>query len=278
MNYNTFNTKYDNHILTVSFNNLPINLIDEKMLNDLMALTEVLNTDIQTKVVIFESLNEQFFLAHYDIDILKDLSTTPVLLESVTLSKLQIVLQKISSLKQCTIAKISGFARGGGHEFCLACDMRFAVRSKAVFMQMEVGMGILPCGGGSSRLARQIGLGKALEMILSARDYSADEAYELGTINKVLNSYEIDHYVNTLAQRIASFPIGSIEACKKTIYSSIDLPIFDALRYEEYQLYQATSQTPAVARFQYASATNFQYSIKNQINFESELMKIQDIK
>ena len=103
--------------------------------------------------------------------------------EEVEILDLQRVLQRISRLPQATIAKVEGFARGGGHEFMLACDMRFAARGKAKFMQMEVGMGILPCGGGASRMARQVGLGRALEIILSARDFDADRAQEYGTIN-----------------------------------------------------------------------------------------------
>lgn len=73
---------------------------------------------------------------------------------------LQTVLQRVSELPQATIAKVEGMARGGGHEFMLCCDMRFAARGKSVFMQMEVGMGIVPCGGGTQRIARQVGMGK----------------------------------------------------------------------------------------------------------------------
>ena len=83
------------------------------------------------------------------------------------------MLERISRLPQATIAKIEGFARGGGHEFALACDMRFAARGKAKFMQMEVAMGILPCGGGASRMARQTGLGRALEIFRIKLDLPA---------------------------------------------------------------------------------------------------------
>ena len=72
---------------------------------------------------------------------------------------LQTVLQRVSELPQATIAKVEGMARGGGHEFMLCCDMRFAARGKSVFMQREVGMGIVPCGG-TQRIARQVGMGK----------------------------------------------------------------------------------------------------------------------
>lgn len=107
---------------------------------------------------------------------LKDMSTEAVSRDEVELLDLQAVCERLSRVPQATIAKLEGFARGGGHELALALDMRFAARGKFEFMQMEVGMGILPCGGGASRMARQTGLGRALEIILSARDFDADEA------------------------------------------------------------------------------------------------------
>ncbi|MFA0698790.1 enoyl-CoA hydratase/isomerase family protein, partial [Vibrio sp. 10N.222.49.C9] len=115
--------------------------------------------DRDVKVVVFQSANPEIWVCHYDTNLLKDMSTEAVSREEAKLLDLQSVLERISKLPQATIAKLEGFARGGGHEFALACDMRFAARGKFKFMQMEVGMGILPCGGGASRMARQVGLG-----------------------------------------------------------------------------------------------------------------------
>ena len=277
-NYSTFETNAADGILTVTFNMPPVNIQSIAQLDDLDSLAEILEKDKDIKVVIFQSSVPEFFIAHADITFLKDMSTTAVPRDKVELSKLQKVLERISNLPQATIAKIEGYARGGGHEFALACDMRFAARGKAIFMQMEVGMGILPCGGGASRMARQVGLGRALEVILSARDFDADEAERIGTINRALNPDEIDCFVKDLATRISKFPSESITACKRTVYASLDLPIKEALKEEEYQLYQATSQTPAIKRFQQAYDTDFQNKIENQRNFESLLMDLQDVK
>ena len=134
-------------------------------------------------------------MAHADTDFLKDMSATAVSRDEVKLLDLQTALERISKLPQATIAKIEGFARGGGHEFALACDMRFAARGKAKFMQMEVGMGILPCGGGASRMARQVGLGRALEIVLGADDFDADQAEAYGTINRALDADAIGPFV-----------------------------------------------------------------------------------
>lgn len=276
--FTTFKVSQNEAVITVTFDYPPVNIQGIPMLDDLNSLAEKLEDDRSVKVVVFQSANPEVFVAHADTNFLKDMSTEAVSREEVELLYLQKVLDRISKLPQATIAKVEGFARGGGHEFVLACDMRFAARGKAKFMQMEVGMGILPCGGGSSRMARQAGLGRALEIILSARDFDADEAEAYGTINKALDADKIGSYVEELANRIANFPAESIEACKRAVYASIDLPIEKALKEEAYQLYQSTSKTPAIKRFQIADDTGFQNDIENQRNFQDAVIAIQEIK
>jgi enoyl-CoA hydratase/carnithine racemase len=93
-----------------------------------------------------------------------------------------------------------------------------------------------------------------------------------------LEPEEIWEYVSNLAKRISQFPAESIEACKRAVYASIDLPIAEALKEEAYQLYQATSKTPAIKRFSIADDGWYQYDLKNQHNWENMLMDIQEIK
>ena len=108
------------------------------MLKDLNDLCDELTPDRSIKVVVFQSANPEIFVCHYDPELLKDMYGTPFSREEVELLGLQTTCERVSKLPQATICKIEGFARGGGHEFCLACDMRFAARGKAKFMQMEV--------------------------------------------------------------------------------------------------------------------------------------------
>ena len=276
--FTTFNTIANNGILTVAFDYAPVNVQGLPMLADLTMLAQKLEADKQIKVVVFQSAHPEIFVSHADTDFLKDMSDKAVSRNEVKLLDLQVVLERISKLPQATIAKIEGFARGGGHEFALACDMRFAARGKAKFMQMEVGMGILPCGGGASRMARQTGLGRALEIVLSADDFDADQAEFYGTVNRALNPDEIGPYVDKLAKRIALWPSESINATKQAVYESIDLPIQEALRAEAYWLYQATSQTPALRRFKYADEQGAEYSMENQRNWPDMVVSIQDVK
>ncbi|MEL6931273.1 MAG: enoyl-CoA hydratase/isomerase family protein [Cyanobacteria bacterium J06600_6] len=276
-NFTTFNVETENAIAWVTFDYPPVNVQGLEMLADLNSLAILLERDREVKVVVFQSAHPEIWVCHYDTNLLKDMSTEAVSREEAKLLDLQSVLERISKLPQATIAKIEGFARGGGHEFALACDMRFAARGKFKFMQMEVGMGILPCGGGASRMARQVGLGRALEIILSARDFDADEAEAYGTINKALEPDEIGPYVEKLAKRIAKFPAESINACKQAVYESIDKPIEEALKVEAYWLYQATSKTPAVKRFQVADDKGMQNDLENQRNWEQLVMNVQEI-
>ena len=276
-NFTTFTVNVEEGIAWVTIDFPPVNVQGQEMLADLNSLALRLERDREVKVVVFQSAHPEIWVCHYDTNLLRDMSKDAVARNDAKLLDLQSVLERISKLPQATIAKLEGYARGGGHEFALACDMRFAARGKYKFMQMEVAMGILPCGGGASRMARQAGLGRALEIILSARDFDADEAEAYGTINKALEPDEIGEYVETLAKRIAKFPAESINACKQTVYESIDRPIDDALKAEAYWLYQATSKTAAIKRFTWADEQGAQFDIENQRNWEQLVINIQDI-
>jgi enoyl-CoA hydratase/carnithine racemase len=280
MNYDSFTTfsvRIENAVAWVTFDDPPVNIQGLPMLADLNKLAQKLEVDNSVKVVVFQSAHPEIFVAHADTNFLKDMAAKAYSRDEVKLLDLQVVLERISKLPQATIAKIEGFARGGGHEFALACDMRFAARGKARFMQMEVGMGILPCGGGASRMARQVGLGRALEIVLGARDFDADQAEAYGTVNRALDADEIGPFVEDLANRIALWPSASINAGKQAVYASIDLPIEEALREEAYWLYQATSQTPALKRFKWADAQGAQFDMDNQRAWPDMLVKIQEI-
>ncbi|MEM9255070.1 MAG: enoyl-CoA hydratase/isomerase family protein [Pseudomonadota bacterium] len=280
MNYTdftTFDVTIDGGIAWVTFDYPPVNVQGLPMLADLNTLAQKLEADRSVKVVVFQSAHPEIFVCHADTEFLKDMSGKAVSREEVRLLDLQVVLERISKLPQATIAKIEGFARGGGHEFALACDMRFAARGKARFMQMEVGMGILPCGGGASRMARQVGLGRALEIVLGARDFDADEAAAWGTVNRALDADDIGPFVESLARRIALWPSDSINATKRAVYESTDLPIDEALRAEAYWLYQATSQTAALKRFRWADEQGAQFDMENQRHWPDMLVSVQEV-
>ena len=154
---------------------------------------------------------------------------------------------KLSELPVVTIAKIRGRARGAGSELALACDMRFAARENAVIGQPEIGFGASPGAGGVQHLARLLGRGRAMEVILGADDLDADEAERYGWINRALPDGELDAFVARLARRIASFPAEAVRSTKRVL-NELTLPGADALRADARRFQQLVRSDTVKAR------------------------------
>jgi enoyl-CoA hydratase/carnithine racemase len=142
------------------------------------------------------------------------------------------MVDRFRTMPKATIAKIEGFCRGGGSELALACDMRFAALGKAVLGQPELGVGIIPGGGGSVRLPRLVGRARALEVVLGCGDFRADVAERYGYVNRALPAEEITYFVTSLAYRIATFPAETIAMAKQAV-AMADVGIEDDLVREE---------------------------------------------
>ena len=168
-----------------------------------------LEGDPSLKVVVFQSANPDFFTAHLDV---AKAVEKPRVLELWR----EFVL-RLSSASVVSIAKIRGRTRGIGNEFVLACDMRFASRQNALFGNPEVGVGLIPGGGALEWLPRLVGRSRALEIVLSADDFDADVAERYGWVNRALNDDELDSFVDTLVQRLASFDREVLAAAKAQI-------------------------------------------------------------
>ncbi len=121
-NFTTFDVTVKDAIATVTFDFGTVNVQGQEMLADLNSLTMRLERDRETKVVIFQSANPEIWVCHYDTELLKYMSTEAVSREEAQLLDLQSVCERISKVPQATIAKLEGFARGGGHELALALD------------------------------------------------------------------------------------------------------------------------------------------------------------
>ena len=219
----------------------PFNVADAAIFGCLQDLLARMDARTSLRVVVFESANPEFYLAHLDLTGKTGNITTavgpsglPILLDTfVRLTKSPIV----------SIAKIRGCVRGACSEFVLACDMRFASRENTQLGQPEVGVGLVPGGGGAERLPLLVGRGRALEIILGANDFDGDTAERYGYVNRTLPDAELDRFVDTLARRIASFDKGSIAAAKSLI-NQISLPPADQLL-EALNTFQAALARPA---------------------------------
>ena len=141
------------------------------------------------------------------------------------------IFEQISDTPMISIAANNGQAWGGGAELSWACDLRIAAES-ATYGQPEVGLGIIPGAGGTTRLSRLIGPTKCLEMIVDGRPISATEALHLGAIHKVVPDGDLRAEAIEWAAHIAQWPSWSLEACKRSFYDGQDLPLRAAARNE----------------------------------------------
>ena len=198
----------------VTIDNPPINLMTPEMLIGWDQLVGQMEVDPDLHVVVFDSANPDFFVNHLDTSRLADLPTTP------GPTGLPMVLDffiRLSLAPVVTIALIRGRTRGGGLEFALACDMRFASTEKAVFCQSEVGNGNFPGAGGLERLPGLIGRGRALEVVLGSNDFDATTADHYGIINRALPDDQVDDFVNDLARRLCLVDREAIRTAKRQV-------------------------------------------------------------
>jgi enoyl-CoA hydratase/carnithine racemase len=196
-------TLTDGAVMHVSINNPPVNLMTIQMVKELFGLVGRLSFDPSIKVVVFESALTDFFIAHFDVKDFLAAATDPAAKGKYDdINIVQSLTTCLQNLPQVTIAKVAGACRGGGLDFVMGMTMRFASKS-ARFCAIESSCGFLACGGAATRLAMACGPARALEIMLSARDFSGEEAQQYGFVNQALPDGELDEYVATLARRIA---------------------------------------------------------------------------
>src|SRR5271170_5595470 len=194
---------------TITFSNPPINIFVPTTIVELGALMTGLEADPSVKVVVFQSANPDFFIAHLDVGKAAERPEALGLWRDFVL--------RLAAAPVVSVAKIRGRTRGIGNEFVLACDMRFASRQTALFGNPEVGVGLIPGGGALEWLPRLVGRSRALEIVLSADDFDADIAERYGWVNRTLDDKDLDSFVDTLVRRLASFDRETLGAAKAQI-------------------------------------------------------------
>ena len=210
----------------IVFDYPPFNIVDATLYQALQGLLARMDASPSLRVVVFESANPEFFLAHFDLT-----GKTGNITTAVGPSGLPILTDtfvRITRSPVASIAKIRGCVRGVSSEFVLACDMRFASRENTSLGQPEVGVGVHPGGGGTERLPPLVGRGRALEIVLGANDFDGDTAAQYGYVNRALPDDELDGFVDALARRISTFDGRAIVAAKRLI-NQVSLPSADNL-------------------------------------------------
>jgi len=203
-----------------------LNALSSEVLRELNAAIEDIKADDQVGVVIITGAGKAF-VAGADIAQMQSMTVD----DAYAFAKLgQDIFEKIETLPKIVIAAVNGFALGGGCELCMSCDIRLASEN-AKFGQPEVNLGITPGFGGTQRLSRLVGKGKAIELIATADTISAADAEHLGLVNKVVSG-EVLPAAKEMAQKILSKGSFAVRYSKAAVHYGLQTDIKTGIAYE----------------------------------------------
>ena len=233
-------------VAVATIDNPPINLMTLPLFGELAALAERIAADDDVSVLVLRSADPDFFIAHFDVAAILSFPADRPAERSPALNGFHAMTERFRTMPKVTIAEIGGRVGGGGSELAAAFDLRYGVRGRTVINQMEVPLGILPGGGGTQRLPRLIGRGRAIEVIMGGGDLDAETAERWGYLDRIFAPGEITPFVDALAARIASFPPEAVRAAKLSV-NAADLPLEQGLIEEAY-LFQTLLRTEPAQR------------------------------
>ena len=205
-----------------------LNALNPEVLADLKAAFEAVDQNT-IRCIVLTGEGDKSFVAGADIG---EMSTLTKAEGEAFGKKGNDVFRKLETFPIPVIAAVNGFALGGGCEISMSCDIRICSEN-AVFGQPEVGLGITPGFGGTQRLARIVGTGKAKEMIYGARNIKAEEAYRIGLVNNVYPAEELMPAAKKLASTIARNAPIAVRNCKRAINEGIQVDMDQAIVIEE---------------------------------------------
>lgn len=217
------------HVATITLNRPDVhNAMNEAMRRDLTRCFEAIAVDEDVKVVVVTGAGERAFSAGADI---REFVEPLVPVRFREQRRRLDFRQAMDRCWQPIIAAVNGFALGGGLELALACDIRIAAVGATLGLT-EVNLAIIPGGGGTQRLPRLIGRGKALEMILTGARIPADEALRIGLVERVVPAGEALKAATELARTMAAKAPVALRYAKEAVVKGLELPLADGLRLE----------------------------------------------
>ncbi|WP_297722577.1 enoyl-CoA hydratase-related protein [Intestinimonas sp.] len=205
-----------------------LNALNSETLAELNTCLAELENNEEVKVVILTGSGEKSFVAGADIS--EMVNATPAEGRKMGLLARE-AFGRLENMPQVTIAAVNGFALGGGCEISMACDIRVASEN-AKFAQPECGLGILPGFGGTQRLPRLVGKGRAKELIFTCDMISADEAFRMGLANHVVPQAELIDYCKAMAGRIMKNGPFAVALAKQAINTGSDTDLDSGLKLE----------------------------------------------
>jgi enoyl-CoA hydratase len=231
------------------------NALDGQMRCAFLGVMDRIRRDATTRAVVVTGAGDKAFIAGADINEFE--GRTPV--DQYRVMKLPTVFDAIEQCPKPVIAAVNGFCLGGGMELALACDIRLA-STTAKFGQPEVNLGIIPGGGGTQRLPRIVGLGRALRLILTGDMITADDALRMGLVEEVTPPERLFDRAVALAELIASKSPVAVAAAKEATRAAMSLPLDEGLRVETalFQLcFSSEDKAEGVRAFLEKRAANF---------------------
>lgn len=217
------------HIATITLNRpQQANALSLSLLKELQAALGQVKEDRKVRTVIITGAGEKVFCAGADLKERAGMNEEQV---RQAVSMIRSSINMIDMLPQPVIAAINGIALGGGLELSLACDIRIA-SDTAILGLTETSLAIIPGAGGTQRLPRLIGLGRAKELIYTARRISAEEAYQYGLVEYVVSLAELEQRTIEIAQRIAANGPIAVKMAKRAISQGIETDLQSGLEME----------------------------------------------
>ena len=204
-----------------------LNALNSAVLDELDKTLDSVDLD-QVRCLILTGAGQKSFVAGADISEMVNFTAAEARAFGMRAS---VPFFKLMNMRQVTIAAVNGFALGGGCEISMACDIRIA-SDNATFAQPETGLGIIPGFGGTQRLARLVGMGRAKEMIFTCDNIDAAEAYRIGLVNKVVAKEELMETAKTMAAKIISKGSYAVSVAKAAINNGYDMDIKNAVEME----------------------------------------------
>ena len=215
-------------IAIVTINHPPVNAIDKKMVLELGQTIDELETDSEAKIIILTGAGDKAFIAGADIPVFSNLDKASA--EQFALS-IQSVLSKMEDSRKVVICAINGLALGGGCEVAMACDIRIA-SEKAKLSQPEVNLGVMPGAGGTQRLPRLVGKGKAMELVFTGDMIGAEEAKAIGLVNCVVPAESLLEEAKKMAKKILTKGPVAIAMAKRAIHQGLEMTLREGLKLE----------------------------------------------
>ena len=220
----------ENTLAIITFNRPDVrNALNYLAIDEALEAAGDADADGRVRVLILTGAGDKAFVAGADIEELRERNTLTEL--GRRSAQRRVLANLLETMSKPTIAAINGFAVGTGLELAMACTIRIASEN-AKFGQPEINLGIMPGNGGTQRLPRLVGEGRAMEMILTGELIDAQEAYRIGLVNRVVPQAELMPYVKELATKLASKPPLAIKLAKDALHTGLNLSLNDGIEYE----------------------------------------------